>query len=139
MKSQEFISPQPFVEAEVFWQETNLGADIGVIYRGTENPAFPARGSDQVKQHFDRGGLSCPIGTQKSEHLTALNGKSQVFHCHLAVEFFAQALDLNGKGGVHNFELLVDYQKGVLLVYVMVIYQKRQADEQRLSILVYLS
>src|SRR6185437_208749 len=78
---------------------TCLGADV-VAEAGSS--AFIGR--QQAAQHSDRGRLAGAVRTQKSVNCAALDLHREVTHHRTAIEFFCEAVHIDGDVGLVHFE-----------------------------------
>jgi hypothetical protein len=97
MQFQQFSRRQPFIEAEIFRQETDLSPHVYIAGRSAEHERFPARRPDQSQQHLDRRALARPVWSKETENRAATHRQTEVADCNLVPEDFAQIPCLNSE------------------------------------------
>src|SRR5690242_145664 len=80
MQSQQFGRGKPFIELEMFRQESDFAARLHIACGRAENLGLTARRAHEPEEHFDRRALSRAIRPKEPEDRSARHGEGKRSH-----------------------------------------------------------
>ena len=97
MKAEHLPGGQQGLEAKQLGEIPDLTPRLAVPERGTEHERFASGGPREPEQELHDRRLSCPVGTEEAEDLSASHRHRQCVHSDRVAEAFAEAHGVDGR------------------------------------------